>query len=221
MKKLKQILSIASCFIAGAVMANADDLGRWYLEGKGNVMWHRDLEVNRNVAGVEGVTQKHDYKVGGGGALSIGAIIDCWRVEIEGAYGRNKLDKITQSQPNVNDITQNATGYYEQWTIMGNIFYDIPVVDDFGIYLGIGAGIAFQETEVVSETASLTTKFKTEDTLFVVQGMPGIYYNVSDCVTFTLGYKIKGTSKPKLSKDFEVKKVPVTHAIEAGIRLKF
>lgn len=183
----------------------------WYIGAGGGVTWHNDLDFNTSF-----IALHTKYDVGGEGFASIGYMYDCWRVEIEGAYRYNGIDQATQNTvPDV--ITTGNSGHNRDITLMGNIFYDIYFNNCFGIFIGGGIGIDFNEIKLGGGDLGVTGK--KENTLFAWQIMPGFFYDFTDQVTLDIGYRFFSTTKVKFG-NVRSHKIPIAHNIEARLRIK-
>jgi len=182
----------------------------WYIGAGGGVTWHNNEDFNTTDANLH-----LNYDVGGEGFASIGYMYDCWRFEIEGAYRYNGLDQAIDTVGGF--VTTGNAGHNRDISIMGNIFYDIYFNNCFGIFIGAGIGIDFNEVKASGGDLGIPEKKK--NTLFAWQIMPGFFYDFTDQVTLDIGYRFFSTTKPKF---FNIKshKIPIAHNIEARLRIK-
>lgn len=270
MKTLKGIF-ILGMTLAGVASANATmDREHYYVAGSGAMDWifantvtHSFTSASSDAAGTSNnvtVTNPLDTKNTFGGNLAVGYALDNWRFELEGSYRNSKQRKmpVVLSTTNIDSVnvdnTQNIAtssvsgiemANVNNWALMANAFYDIPLTEDFTWYVGLGAGVAFDTKEVKSTATNTTTQqfpaapltatttdLKEKDTLFAYQALTGVSYAITKDIEATLGYRLKGTSKPG---EFEHKytsanttntykmnmqKWPHSHTIEAGLRFK-
>lgn len=186
----------------------------WYLGGGGGVTWHNDMDFNVTIKGTP-VKLHHKYDIGGEGFASIGYMYDCWRLEVEVAYRYNGIDKATESIGGA--TATGGSGHIRDVPIMANLFYDIYFNNRFGIFIGAGIGIDFNEIKV--NGGDLTIVGKKDNTLFAWQIMPGLFYDFTDQVTLDIGYRFFSTTKIKF-KIIESHKVPIAHNLEARLRIK-
>lgn len=191
MKKL--LLSIIFASIAFASV-NANEAPckverNWYVQATGSFDW-----INKTKGKTIHSRGKHN---GIGGALAIGYILDCWRIELEGRA-----------------IKGNAS-------LMANIFYDIPLTDIISLYLGAGAGISSVQANLKTHTQR---KKGHQDTVGAGQLMAGIFFAVSNNIDLFTGYRLFATTKPtyKVGKHrFKINNTPLVQSAELGIRFKF
>ncbi len=206
-KQILLILTLAS-LLMGFTNASAHVNYRPYISGTGSVAWHNDWSITDGI-----LTESLSHKIGGGGSIAIGLIMNQWRLEVEGLIRHNSLDS---AKIEVFDITyhqEKVTGYTQDKAIMLNAFYDIPVQECVSIYLGAGLGATFQKIKFFNETAT--------DTGIAWQLMAGISYDVSECVTLFTGYRLFGTPAHSTIKGVELKNHPLTHSVDFGVRFKF
>jgi len=187
----------------------------WYIGAGGGVTWHN----NENFNGTD-VNLHRKYDIGGEGFASIGYMYDCWRLEIEGAYRYNGIDKATEIVGAGRSSGEN--GHNRDITIMGNVFYDLYFNNCFGIFIGGGIGIDFNEID--TKGGDLINTEKKKNTVFAWQIMPGFFYDFTDQVTLDIGYRFFSTTKVKTKlvtgNSFTSHKIPIAHNIEARLRIK-
>lgn len=98
-----------------------------------------------------------------------------WRIEGEAGYRHNDITRIAP-------LTNDAGGKTNAVTLMGNLFYDMPVTDRFSLSLGAGAG-------------AIRSRFydglfvKDEATKFAYQGLAEAALAVSPRMDLTLSYR--------------------------------
>lgn len=271
MKTIQSIL-ITMLTLLGVASAHADmDRESYYVAGSGAMDWviansanHSFQSTTTDPMGTSArstLKNKLDSKHTFSGHLAAGYALDNWRFELEGGYRNGKQAKnpimlttttvdtvnINNSQNiNTSSVSVKEFANISDWTLMGNVYYDIPLSEDFSWYVGAGAGVAFETKKVsVAANSSTTQNFpvgppvtnsittiKEKDILFAYQVMTGVSYAITDNIDATLGYRFTGTSKPK---DFtgklvsgnttsnytmSMQKWPHAHSVEAGIRFK-
>lgn len=180
---------------------------------------HQDFKFPRTDDATGNVHLKYD--LGGEGFLSIGQMCNCWRFEIEGAFRYNHLkNSILSSFATDQAFKTDGNGHNRHITLMGNIFYDFYFQQGAGIYLGVGAGIDFNEISVRLNLGNNDySAIKKSNELFAWQIMPGFFFEVNDRVTLDIGYRFFSTTKPKLSHT-TAQKIPVVHNLEAKVRFR-
>lgn len=232
-KKLKT-LTVAAASLIGVHTAFADNIfgidwiDGWYISGTGSVAWHNNTKFNLQSSLGAPLNLEFEYKTGWGAGASIGAIIcQQWRLEVEGLWRQNKLDSTTATSTFPIPISLSASGRIQNYAILANVYYDLPIMDCFSIYAGAGLGIAFSELKFNGTLTLMTTppglapvSSTHHQTLFAWQVMTGLEYEFMDCVTVFSGYRLFMTTKPSLSTGVEAREIPLTHSIDVGIRLR-
>lgn len=208
MKKL--ILSIILSGIALAANANMVPCKQhnWYIQVTGSYGLHNKTKIKQTSAlgNTEVKLRRHH---GPGGALAVGYIIDCWRLELEGSH-RYKFGR-----------THNSS-------LMANIYYDIPVSELISFYLGAGAGVSSVNHETLKikhHGSEMQKKYSHQDKVFAWQVMTGLTFALADNVDLITGYRLFATSKPTLAKGHHYKakarNIPLINSVELGLRFKF
>ncbi|OIO60734.1 MAG: hypothetical protein AUJ82_01820 [Verrucomicrobia bacterium CG1_02_43_26] len=188
-KKLLTILIAAASFIGGQAFAGTSD---FYVAGFGNGSWHNDSSLkNLNLAGLN-TPNTTEYKFGLGGGVAVGYIFDQIRFEIEGAYRQNNIKKTTASILGINVPLNNGKGHVSYASLMANVYYDIPVSEDFYVYVGAGAGVAQEKikNDMVSPTVGTIANYRSTRTVFAWQAMAGVGYNINEDVSIYAGYRL-------------------------------
>lgn len=214
MKKLILSIIFASIALTTVNAAPCKAEHNWYLQATSSYGWHNKSKINAFEQ-----THKEHQKRGFGGALAIGYILDCWRLELEGSHRYNGYK------------SKSAVGIKSNSSLMANVYYDIPVTDLISIYFGAGAGISSVNGQSIKSHSddSKFVKFKKKrghlDTVFAWQAMSGISYAISDNVDLIAGYRLFATAKPTIAKigkeKIKLKNIPVTQSVELGLRFKF
>ncbi|OIO60733.1 MAG: hypothetical protein AUJ82_01815 [Verrucomicrobia bacterium CG1_02_43_26] len=179
-KKLLTILIAAASFVGGQAFAGDSD---FYVAGFGNGGWHNDSSI-KNI----GVTNKTQYKFGFGGGVAVGYIFEQIRFELEGSYRQNDIKKST-----VTGLTLNkGKGNVNYASLMANVYYDIPVSEDFYVYVGAGAGVAQEKikNDMIASPATTIANYRSTRTVFAWQAMVGVGYNINEDVAIYAGYRL-------------------------------
>lgn len=206
-KKLLLLCAIgASAFTASNIQAQGfsledeDMFGAWYFAGTGSINWRNDDSFP---------TLNREYNMGYGATGALGIhLYNNFRAEAEVGYKRQDLDRATSAV-----TTTSPNGHACDLTVMGNIFYDIPLDCCFSLYIGAGAGVSFYELEAGAN--------KSDGTVFAWQVMPGVAYNITDCFAITTGYRFFSTAKVKSQAGASTKDNPIVHNVELGFRFSF
>ncbi|PWU06287.1 MAG: hypothetical protein C5B43_02010 [Verrucomicrobia bacterium] len=208
MKKL--ILSIILSGIALAANANMVPCKQhnWYVQVTGSYGLHNKTKI-KDTSKFGATERKLGRHHGVGGALAVGYIMDCWRLELEGSHRQRYAHSHNSS-------------------LMANIYYDIPVTDIVSLYLGAGAGVSSVNFDTVKRNRSgskAQKKYSHQDTVFAWQIMTGLSFALADNVDLITGYRLFATSKPTLVKEHHFKSksknIPLINSVEVGLRFKF
>jgi opacity protein-like surface antigen len=193
-----------------------------YIGIGGGLAWHHKQEFRypRSSNNPPGDTHLK-YDLGGEGFLSLGYMSNCWRFEIEGAYRHNHIKESTlQSLLLGPGVFKSEGGHNRDITLMANLFYDFYFQERAGFYLGVGAGIDFNQIKARLNLGNNEYGIvKKSNELFAWQIMPGLFVEVNDRVTLDIGYRFFSTTKPKLA-GITAQKIPVVHNLEAKIRIR-
>ena len=103
------------------------------------------------------------------------------RLEVEG-MGRSTYDAPFASslRPDANTVLTN------NWSVMQNFWRDLMLTDRFGVYGGGGIGAGGY---ILGETLGGTTDYTTPDAAFAWQAGGGLLWQLSDRLTFDVGYR--------------------------------
>jgi len=97
------------------------------------------------------------------------------RLEGEFAWRRNDGDSLAFQG---NDQTFTARGA-QSYSLLANVFYDLPIDSSITPYIGVGAGIGFLENEFLYGAVD----FEDKDTAFVYQGIIGASLPITEKIT--------------------------------------
>lgn len=226
MKKKLLLLFFIPASVLGINTACADNIfginwiDAWYIQGSGAIVKHAKNKFH--ITPTDSV--KLEYDIGGGAAASAGLIFcQQWRTEFEVAWRRNKENVATDS---VLDVLDDARGHTQDLTLMINAFYDLPLWCCWGVYVGAGFGVAFNEIKFSSafDDVAEPVQGKHHNTLLAWQAIGGITYDIMDCVTLYSQYRAFMTTKPTLSgpsshSSIKADEIPWSHCLEFGLRL--
>lgn len=226
------------CLSAIPSIAQINAIDYWYISTSGSVDWHRETEI-LNTATKENIK----YDTGWDAKLSGGLQADNWRLELEGSYRINDIDSVRASDfPTGLAFDTSVGGHIENWSLMVNFFYDIPLVKKaLFLYFGAGAGASYMNLEVNSFTGTLTGgstnfgAFSDNDVLFAWQLMAGLSLDIptrSLAIPFIcpyVGYRLFATTEPKgfsrnvgtNNLDTRHEYFPYVNSVEVGFRFKF
>lgn len=179
---------------------------QWYISGGTFLSWHNDTHLNgvfENVARVHRV----DHKLGTGGHGAIGFILDCWRLELEGTFRRNRNACIKE-----NNLAVQREGAIKDVALLLNGTFNYPIFYNLSFYIGAGAGVSRSELHVPA--------FKEKDTVFAWQILTGFTYTFCEDWDLLFGYRYFQTAKGGYDGG-TVSNFPHTNDIDLGLRLRF
>ncbi|MBI1210146.1 MAG: outer membrane beta-barrel protein, partial [Alphaproteobacteria bacterium] len=173
----------AVTLVGMATGAQAADRHGWYFGLEGGI-----VKVNDNNHLFFSDIQ---YESGWAGLAEIGYALDGrWRIELEGGYRRNPIDKISYlGAPSV-----SAHGDLRNYTAMVNAIWDAPISSKWALSLGLGAGVdhvRFADTFYGFATSDT-------DTVFAAQGLAGLTYQMSPHWDLFLNYRYLWADSPSL-----------------------
>ena len=176
------------------------------------------------------------YETGFGwpGQIGVGYAVSGFRPEISVGYRRapsstfryEEYDGKTSKQylqPRNDrlEIVEHG-GYVSSFDLMGSVYYDIDTTTALLPYVGIGAGLSSVSAGRSQKINSLTD-LETENSLwaFAFQGAAGVGFVLIEELTFSLGYRVIGTTGGELRKSKEKQETALVHQVEMGIRYRF
>lgn len=199
----------------------------FYLAGSGSWAWYVTPEGRLEVSTASPVLKTGPYrpKSNANANASIGYYLDQWRLEIEANYH----DKQTNRPFRHGGVSVTDFGFVPKFSAMGNAYYDIPLIPYWGFYLGAGAGFGLRETAITG-----LINCSKRDGAFAFQVMAGTFYDLSQCLTVTLGYRVYGITRPEELKFFtavgtpeattiivSARRTPLAQSVELGLRWGF
>ncbi|WP_149541265.1 OmpA family protein [Siccirubricoccus phaeus] len=213
---LKQAL-LAATVLALPVAAQAQPVSGLYVGAGAGLNFHQ--ESTGNFRGASGKTKYEDDGLGGVGLASIGwGFGNGLRVEIEGNYRQNSIERITGA----GGATVARGGYLNQWGAMVNALYDFDL-GPLSPYLGVGAGYSWLEAKSIRVG---TTTMNDTDSRFAYQGIAGAAYSLGAYVPglyLTGEYRFYGTLDPKFTVPGggDTKGTNYNHSVLLGVRYAF
>jgi len=185
---------------SGVDAANAAHMRGWYLSLEGGANWVEDdnLHGSRGLLGGPVVATTNinlEMDSGWAGLVSAGyGFGDHWRVELEGAYRHNKLDKAVYAV--ALPTTTSPAGDLTEWSVMANVAYDLMLTDKFGISFGLGAGADDARLHFRSSFAS-SVRVHDDQWRFAYQGIVGLSYQLGQQTQVTLNYRYFRVDAPE------------------------
>lgn len=155
---MRKFLCVISCMMACFSTAQA---GSWYVRGSGGANF---------IDGGENFDIAPGYYVGGSLGYRFSRF---FRLEGEGAYRHNKLNKLVVETV---EIPVNAP--LRTWSAMGNAFVDLPCCSFLFPYIGGGVGALWirsaDEFPVQSGSNTYLLRYRIADNRFGYQGIAGL-----------------------------------------------
>ena len=177
--------------------AQAADRHGWYFGLEGGIVHTDD---NGAFVGV-----KTEWENGKAGLATVGyALNGRWRVEFEGGYRRNELDKI-------NNVSFPG-GDLRNYTAMVNAVWDAPISSKWALSLGAGIGV----DDVYTDFFGLHNT----DTVFAAQGLAGLDYQMSTHWDLFLNYRYLWADQPNGFLDIDTFAL-TKHTLSIGFRYGF
>jgi OOP family OmpA-OmpF porin len=178
------------------------------------------------IGGEAGGTYQTDQNISGNGVTAvtkpdIGLAIlgtfgyrfwDDFRVEEEPGFRRATISKINGAA---------ATGSMSAFSMMSNLLYDIPIGGPIVPFVGAGIGFAYTGMNSISPVGG--SSVRDNDTVFVMQGIAGVSYNVTDdlAITATYRYFAPDGSNVETGLGTKVQAADQSHTFTLGVRWSF
>jgi len=179
----------------GIPSAHAGHINGWYLGVEGGANWVQDFndQISRTPPPATN-HQNFELNTGWAGLATLGyGFWNHWRVELEGGYRHNGLDKVqwTFGLP----AQTTPSGSLNEWTVMANVAYDLMLTDRLGLSFGLGAGA--DDVRLKYRTGFLSTvNVNDDDWRFAYQGIVGFSYDISDRTQLVLNYRYLRIDSP-------------------------
>ncbi|MFI4986464.1 MAG: OmpA family protein [Alphaproteobacteria bacterium] len=137
---------------------------------------------------------------------------DDFRIEEEPSWRRATISKINGT---------SATGSMSAFALMSNVLYDIPIGGPVIPFIGAGAGFAYTGFSRISPVAG--TSVNDNDTVFVMQGIAGVSYNISDQLAVVAAYRYFAPdgSNIEVGTGTKVHGADQSHTVTVGVRWSF
>lgn len=172
MKTRVLLLGAAAMLALGT--ANAGHHHGWYVGIEGGANWIDDAD-GVLFSGPATIPVSFEFDTGWAVLGTVGySFHNNWRLELEGGYRSNGLD--------------GSTADLNEWSIMANVVYDIPLSPKWDLSLGVGAGY---------DHATLAAGVDLDDGNFAYQGIAGLSYAIGRQTDLTLTYRYLRVSEPE------------------------
>ena len=213
-KKLFSIVAAAS-MLASSAFARTD---AWYVSAHGGA----DFGTKSKVKEGDFNGSEAKYKTGFNVGAAVGHSFDDFRFELELGYKNLKAKGFKEIKAGAFDHdTTNVSGSLSIYSLMGNVFYDLPVMDQVDLYFGAGLGMANVRADMKDKTTG--GKIDGNANVFAYQLMAGPAYKINDQWTVSLGYRFFGYTNPKLKVAGAKTKIRnnFVHSVELALRCSF
>jgi outer membrane protein OmpA-like peptidoglycan-associated protein len=206
-----------SLFLAGT--AHATGTSGWYASLEGGGVWvdewnHLRTKITR--CWTTTTPAEASFSTGWAALGAIGYGMSNWRVEFEGGYRHNELDQYTKN----GWLLKNSSGELTEATAMLNVIYDVPLMENLSLSLGVGAGGDFAHLKLDLPWQDIDQ----EDWHFAYQGLAGLNYALTGSMGVFLNYRFlnaeSGTYDPTPSLHVEGDEFQ-KHTASVGIRYAF
>jgi OmpA-OmpF porin, OOP family len=160
--------------------ASAAQFDGWYISLEGGGDWVQRSNFTNHI-GLLTFADRYNYKTGWAGLGEVGyAFNEHWRVELEGGYRSNDVDKFFFAGK-----SSKVRGSLHELTAMVNVLYDIPLTEKLSLTLGAGAGA----DQARLKTNNPVTGFKDDTVDFAYQGIVGVNYALGKRSQIFLDYR--------------------------------
>jgi len=146
-----------------------------------------------------------------------------WRVELEGGYRKGQIDSVMgwsgRQQPVglcAAGVTRTVAapaclgpnGDLDNWTVMGNVLFDILPHSKISPFVGVGVGVATINEKTFGQFSGVPAGFgaaqqnlsiSATDTVFAYQGLAGLTWDATDRLSVDLTYRYLDTANAKFA----------------------
>jgi len=161
----------------------------WYVGLEGGANWVEDWDFSsQSIAVPHTHFDNTSFDTGWAVLATVGYAFDNWRLELEGGYRQNGVDKISDPASRT-----YGGGDSREITIMANVHYDIPLTSK--LMFSIGAGAGADKFSFDPDTA--TGPGEVDDWSFAYQGIAGLSYAIGHRTDLTLNYRYLHVEAPE------------------------
>jgi opacity protein-like surface antigen len=208
----------ATAALLAAAPAQADGL---YIGAFGGVNFLDEADGSADLGGGYNFTVEVENDLGWGAGAAVGYAFDFGlRAEAEVAYRMNDLD-----QASLGPVALDLEGDTTALSIMGNLWFDIPLGGPVRPFVGGGLGMAQVSLNDVEVPALGSGTFVDDsDWVFAYQLGGGIAFRVAPAVDITAEYRYFGTDNPEYSLDaaaVDAEYEYSSHSVLFGLRYHF
>jgi outer membrane protein OmpA-like peptidoglycan-associated protein len=199
--------------------ASAATFDGWYIGFEGGANWignagiAYDLDVNVN--NVTSDLAEASFETGWAAFATAGyAFTNNWRLEIEAGYRSNDAS----ARFVVSDTFRQFEADVDEFSLMANVHYDIPLSARWRLSLGAGAGGDYLEIDARSKLNAAPTwdTMSAEDWRFAAQGIGGLSFALSPRTEMSLTYRYLHVSPPAL-RDVDLVTAGITSVETIGL----
>jgi len=218
MKKLISIATLAGALAVTGPVAQAQDTGL-YVGLKTSLFFSPKAQNNLEIEGLGTFNQKLSTGFGLNAAVGYdwGKYL---RTEFEFGYKFQNAKSIYLGSQKLVD----TNGKVRQFTMMSNIYVDVPVAANFEVFAGAGLGISVIGAHNYTVEGQTERLVKGNNTAFTYQFMTGVSYGLASNLDLVLEYRYSQTVQKSVKNDGVGVKVKVdfnAHNIGVGVRFKF
>ena len=213
---IRAILLGSAAALAAMSSAHAAQNG-FYAGVEGGLSWVQGVHVfeTRN-AGVTTFQDHISFNTGWAVLATAGYEWDQWRLEAEGGYRQNDMDKISINTGLVSTNVDN----FSEFTLMANLIYDIPLNQRLSLSVGGGVGADRASFDWPGFGAN---GLKDDQWRFAWQLIAGANYSLSSESELFVDYRFLGVNGPEYSQGntrFDFDNLD-KHLVTLGLRYHF
>ena len=187
----RDFLLAGTAAIALTTAADAATFKGWYIGLEGGANWISDADadyelfINANPVPAQADTSEASFDTGWAVFGTVGyAFQSGWRVEGEVGYRSNDVE----ARWAVSDSARVLNADFDEFSLMANVLYDIPLGQRWRLSLGAGAGA--DHIEFDGQTKLLASPnadpISGDDWRFAAQGIAGLSYALSPRLEMSL-----------------------------------
>ena len=185
--RLTQVLLAGTALLALAAPAGAGHARGWYIGLEGGGSWIDDTSARLERSSAFGaVANDRPVEIDTGWALFATAgyaFSERWRIEAEFGYRHNKAS----SRWVAFDSIVRWDGEIDEYSLMANAIYSLPLSDR--LRFSIGAGIGADDVRIDNLPPFVSVAAPDNDWRFAAQGLAGLDYALSERWDLTLTYR--------------------------------
>jgi OmpA-OmpF porin, OOP family len=211
--------------LAFAGTAQAAQFKGWYVGIEGGANWVSDVDVlyTRTFNDAFATSDTADAAFGDGWTMlaTVGyAFSNQLRVEVEGGFRSNDVAATFF----VSSVFVTMDGDLDEFSLMANVLYDVPLGERATLSLGGGAGADQTKLDVLFDDA----RIREREWHFAAQGIAGLSYTLTPGIEATLTYRYLHVGGPTFAQQGFFSIIPFTdtfafddlskHSLTFGLR---